>query len=69
MGLHRIEICIRPENKASRRVAEKLGFRHEGYRERYIHIAGEWRDHEVYALTREEVRRPLLTRIPPILDW
>ncbi len=38
--LHRVEANIRPENDASRRVVEKLGFRLEGTRERYIHIAG-----------------------------
>nr|BBJ51579.1 hypothetical protein SAVMC3_42080 [Streptomyces avermitilis] len=30
VGLHRIEVCIRPENGPSRRVVEKLGFRSEG---------------------------------------
>uniref|UniRef100_UPI000A07B065 GNAT family N-acetyltransferase n=1 Tax=Nocardiopsis chromatogenes TaxID=280239 RepID=UPI000A07B065 len=34
VGLHRIEANIRPENRASRRVAEKLGFREEGVRQR-----------------------------------
>jgi ribosomal-protein-alanine N-acetyltransferase len=42
--LHRVEANIRPENAASRRVVEKLGFRAEGTRERYIHIADEVRD-------------------------
>ena len=28
-GLHRIEVNIRPENRPSRRVVEKLGFREE----------------------------------------
>ena len=32
VGLHRIEVCIRPENGPSRRVVEKLGFREEGLR-------------------------------------
>lgn len=31
VGLHRVEVCIRPENGPSRRVAEKLGFREEGF--------------------------------------
>ena len=61
-GLHRLEANIRPENAASRRVVEKLGFRLEGTRERYIHIAGGWRDHLSYALTVEEVREGLLKR-------
>ena len=61
-GLHRLEANIRPENAPSRRVVEKLGFRLEGTRERYIHIAGEWRDHLSYALTVEEVPGGLMNR-------
>ncbi|MFB9366466.1 GNAT family N-acetyltransferase [Kitasatospora sp. NPDC001664] len=62
LGLHRIEVCIRPENRPSRRVAEKLGFREEGMRPRYLHIDGDWRDHLVYALTAEEVPEGMLNR-------
>jgi len=54
-GLHRIEVNIRPENAASRRVVEKLGFREEAYHARYLHIDGAWRDHVGYALTTEDV--------------
>ena len=54
-GLHRIEVNIRPENTASRRVVEKLGFREEAYHPRYLHIDGDWRDHIGYALTSEDV--------------
>ena len=45
LKLHRIEINLRPENGASRRVAEKAGYVFEGNRPRYLHIDGEWRDH------------------------
>lgn len=62
VGLHRVEIDIRPENSASLRVVEKLGFRFEGLKERFIHINGEWRDHFVFALTYEEVRGGVLNR-------
>jgi ribosomal-protein-alanine N-acetyltransferase len=62
MMLHRIEINIRPDNKASRRVVEKLGLREEGLREGFLHIAGDWRDHVSYAVTREEVPDGLLAR-------
>ncbi|WP_405015422.1 GNAT family N-acetyltransferase [Kitasatospora sp. NBC_01539] len=62
LGLHRIEVCIRPENRPSRRVVEKLGFREEGIRPRYLHIDGDWRDHLVYALTAEEVPEGMLPR-------
>jgi ribosomal-protein-alanine N-acetyltransferase len=60
--LHRLEIAIRPENRPSLRVAEKLGFRDEGLRPRYLHVDGQWRDHRVFALTREEVPEGLLAR-------
>ena len=62
VGLHRIEIDIRPENIASLRVVEKLGFRYEGLKQRYIHINGAWRDHYIFALTHEEVLEGVVTR-------
>lgn len=60
LGLHRMEINIRPENGPSLRVVEKLGFRDEGYRPRFLHINGEWADHRTFALTSEEVPDGLL---------
>jgi [ribosomal protein S5]-alanine N-acetyltransferase len=62
VGLHRMEICIRPENAPSLRVVEKLGFRYEGLRRRFIHIDGDWRDHFCFALTVEEVPVGVLQR-------
>ncbi|QKJ18882.1 GNAT family N-acetyltransferase [Microbacterium hominis] len=62
LRLHRMEICIRPENAASLRVVEKLGFRYEGLRKRFIHIDGDWRDHYVFALVREDVPEGVLER-------
>ncbi len=62
LGLHRMEICIRPENAASLRVVEKLGFRYEGLRRRYIHINGDWRDHFCFGLVSEELDQSVLTR-------
>ena len=62
MRLHRIEIAIRPENVASLRVVEKLRFRPEGLRPRYLHIDGDWRDHLVFALNAEEVPGGMLRR-------
>jgi len=55
LGLHRVEVNIRPENTASLRVVEKLGFREEGLRRRYLHIDGQWRDHRSFAVTREDL--------------
>ncbi len=62
LGLHRMEICIRPENEPSLRVVEKLGFRYEGLRRRYIHINGDWRDHFCFALTVDELPVGVLRR-------
>lgn len=53
LSLHRVEICIRPENAASIRVVEKLGLRYEGRRDAYIHIDGAWRDHECFVAMRD----------------
>lgn len=62
VGLHRVEIDIRPENGASLRVVQKLGLRYEGIKKNYIHINGDWRDHYVFAITYEEVKDGVLNR-------
>lgn len=62
VGLHRVEADIRPENAASRRVVEKLGFRREGLHERMLYIDGAWRNHDCFALTTEDVCRGPLVR-------
>jgi ribosomal-protein-alanine N-acetyltransferase len=53
LGLHRVEAAIVPRNKASRRVAEKLGLREEGTSDRFLQIRGVWEDHVRYAITAE----------------
>jgi ribosomal-protein-alanine N-acetyltransferase len=63
VGLHRIEATVRPENIASRRVLEKLGFREEGLFRRYLNVDGAWRDHLCYALTIEELEVGLVERL------
>ena len=63
VGLHRIEVAIRPENTSSLRVVEKLGIKEIGYAPRYLHIDGDWRDHKLFAITREEVPLGLLHRL------
>lgn len=65
VGLHRVEVDIRPENTASLRVVEKLGLRREGYLERFLDIDGGWRDHIAFAITVEELHgRSMLGRLP-----
>ncbi|CAN5192774.1 GNAT family protein [soil metagenome] len=61
--LHRVEVAIRPENTASLRVVEKLGFTEIGYAPRYLHIDGDWRDHRLFATTVEECRGGLVKRL------
>jgi ribosomal-protein-alanine N-acetyltransferase len=68
MGLHRVEINIRPENAASLRVVAKLGFRDEGLRRSFLHIDGDWRDHRTFALTADEVPGGLLARWHALRD-
>jgi [ribosomal protein S5]-alanine N-acetyltransferase len=63
VGLHRVEIDIRPENAASLRVVEKLGMRLEGTKQRYININGVWSDHLSFAVTKEELAPTMLARL------
>lgn len=58
LELHRIHAACLPDNVASRRVLEKNKFREEGYAENYLQIDGMWRDHALYALTRERYDMP-----------
>lgn len=55
LGIHRVEINIRPENEPSLGIAQKLGLTHEGYRPRYMAIAGQWADHLAFSIDRESL--------------
>lgn len=48
LGLHRVEAGTLVHNTASQRVLAHLGFSRFGTAERYLFIAGEWRDHHLY---------------------
>ncbi|MCG3750537.1 MULTISPECIES: GNAT family N-acetyltransferase [Amycolatopsis] len=62
-GLHRLEATVRPENNASIRVLTKAGYRQEGLFERYLDVAGAWRDHLCFAVTKEETGNGLVSRL------
>ncbi len=62
LGLHRVEVAIRPENTNSLRVVEKLGIPEIGYAPRFLHIDGDWRDHRLYAITAEDVPGGVVAR-------
>ena len=63
LNLHRLEITIRPENLKSLRVVEKLGLRSEGLRPKYLHIDGDWRDHLVFAINKDEYNKSLVLKM------
>jgi len=52
-GMHRIEAYALPNNKASIRVLEKLGFIYEGMANKFLEVNGKWEDHLHYALINE----------------
>lgn len=56
MDLSRIEAACLPENKASRGVLEKSGFKYEGVAQSYLQINGRWRNHVLYAFLRNDRR-------------
>jgi ribosomal-protein-alanine N-acetyltransferase len=63
VGLHRVEIAIRPENAASLRIVEKLGFTEVGLAPKYLHIAGNWQDHRLFQIIAEDVPLGVMSRI------
>ena len=54
LGLHRVEANLMPHNEASKALVKRAGFRYEGLSPRMLKIAGEWRDHERWALLADE---------------
>ena len=69
VGLHRLEVAIRPENAASLRVVEKLGIPEVGYAPRFLHIDGDWRDHRLFAITAEDAPGGLVPRLDTPGDY
>jgi ribosomal-protein-alanine N-acetyltransferase len=49
LGLHRVEAGCLPDNAPSIGLLRKCGFEHEGLARGYLKIAGEWRDHLLFA--------------------
>jgi ribosomal-protein-serine acetyltransferase len=56
LRLHRVTLRIAAGNRASERIAEKLGFVQEGMLRKEVLIGGEWIDHSLWALLDEEYR-------------
>ncbi|MDO4244301.1 MAG: GNAT family protein [Actinomyces sp.] len=55
VGLHRVEINVRPENARSLALCRRLGLREEGLRRSYMHVDGAWADHVSFAVVAEEM--------------
>jgi [ribosomal protein S5]-alanine N-acetyltransferase len=58
-NINRIRLVIHPENTASRRLAEKCNFRHEGTARGAWYNKGKYQDVEIYAILREEIIGPI----------
>jgi len=56
LDISRIQAGCLPENKPSRGVLEKTGFKYEGVAQSYLQIAGRWRSHVLYANLRHDRR-------------
>jgi ribosomal-protein-alanine N-acetyltransferase len=56
LDLSRIQAACLPENKASRGVLEKCGFKYEGVAQSYLQINGRWRNHVLYSNLRGDRR-------------
>ena len=52
-ALHRVEANVQPANQRSVRLLQVAGFAREGFSKKYLYIDGDWRDHERYAMLRE----------------
>ena len=51
---NRVRLCIATDNRASRRVAEKSGYIHEGTQRGAVWSNGRTYDMELYAVTRDD---------------
>ncbi|MSS85156.1 GNAT family N-acetyltransferase [Actinomycetaceae bacterium WB03_NA08] len=64
LGLHRLEINVRPENEPSLRLCHSIGLRREGLKPRFMCIGGQWRDHVGFSVDREMLQQePLVERL------
>lgn len=60
--IRRIQANTDPENKASQRILEKVGFVREGLRHKSSFVQGDWRDTVAYAILREEWKEPKILK-------
>jgi [ribosomal protein S5]-alanine N-acetyltransferase len=63
LGLHRLEANIQPSNLALIRLVRKVGLVKEGFSERYLYVAGEWRGPRAPDDDRRVARIPHTTAV------
>jgi ribosomal-protein-alanine N-acetyltransferase len=51
-----LEAACLPENKPSRGLLERTGFKYEGVAQAYLQIDGRWRSHVLYSALRMDRR-------------
>jgi ribosomal-protein-alanine N-acetyltransferase len=54
LKLHRIEANVQPKNRKSIAILKRNGFVKEGFSRRYLKIGGRWRDHERWAIIKDD---------------
>ncbi len=57
LGLHRVEAACIESNEPSQRVLLACGFQPEGRARSYLRIAGDWRDHLLFAIVDGDLGR------------
>lgn len=55
LDLHRLQASVLPANLPSIRVLEKCGFEKIGLARQYLKINGNWEDHYLYQLVRQDM--------------
>jgi ribosomal-protein-alanine N-acetyltransferase len=53
-GMLRIEAHVMPNNKASIRILEKIGFINEGISHKFLEVNGVWQDHIHFVLINDK---------------
>ncbi len=56
ISLHRVEAACLPTNLPSRALLKRSGFTEEGLARRYLRIRGNWEDHLLFAILKDDPR-------------